>query len=275
MKTVICLGSKACDIGELFENQENFQVKLIDKDIEGDNCFSLEKQKTPEDYEKNVPSMSDFFSDVCEEILFITTGECDVLSCSLKILQQVKNKNVTIIYLRPNSDFLSRQGALQDRMAFNIFQEYTRSGLFKKLFLINEENIEQHLLNEMPITEIYEAYLKMIYNFVLNLNNTETDPLINHFSEPKEISRICTFAFYHLHTDTEISMYNFNLIDDKIYHFFLTEDTLNTNTKIMREIKDKLKNKAVDNTKISYTIYKTSGNTDYCFTLYFSKAIQQ
>lgn len=275
MKTVICLGSKACDIGELFENDNNFQVKLIDKEIEGDNCYSLVKQKSPEDYEKNVPDMSAFLSDICNEILFITTGECDVLSCSLKILQQVKDKNITIVYLRPNADFLGRQGILQDRMAFNIFQEYTRSGLFKRLFLVNEENIEQHLLNEMPITEIYDAYLKMVHNFVLNLNSVENEPLINHFSEPKEISRICTFAFYDLHTNIEVPMYNFNLIDDKVYHFFLSEETLNTNKTIMREIKDKLKSKGVDNAKISYTIYKTSGETDYCFTVYYSKAIQQ
>lgn len=275
MKTVLCLGPKACDIGELFENDNNFQVKLVDKEIEGDNCFGLSKQKSPEDYEKNVPDMSAFFSDVCDEILFITTGECDVLSCSLKILQQVKDKNITIIYLRPNHDFLGRQGILQDRMAFNIFQEYARSGLFKSIYLINEENIEQHLLNEMPITEIYDAYLKMIYNFILNLNSVESEPLINHFSGPKESSRVSTFAFYDLHTDVEVPMYDFNLIDDKVYHFFLSEETISTNKKIMREIKDKLKNKVVDNTKISYTIYKISGKTDYCFTVYYSKAIQQ
>ena len=274
MKTVICLGPKACDIGELFENDNSFQVKLIDKEIEGDNCYSLAKQKNPEDYEKNVPDMSAFLSDVCNEILFITTGECDVLSSSLKILQQVKDKNITVIYLRPNADFLGRQGILQDRMAFNIFQEYTRSGLFKRLFLINEENIEQHLLNEMPITEIYDSYLKMIRNFILNLNCVEEEPLINHFSQPKEISTISTFAFYDLHTNTEVCMSNFSLVDDKVYHFFLTEETLNTNTKIMREIKDKLKNKVVDNTKVSYTIYKASGDTDYCFVVYYSKAIQ-
>lgn len=275
MQTIICLGPKACDIGEIFENNENYQVKLIDKEIEGDNCYSLAKQKSSEDYEKNVPDMSVFLSDICNEILFITTGECDVLSSSLKILQQVKDKSITLIYLRPNADFLGRQGILQDRMAFNIFQEYTRSGLFKRLFLVNEENIEQHLLNEMPITEIYEAYLKMIYNFILNLNIVDSEPLINHFSEPKETSRISTYAFYDLHTDIEVPMYNFYLVDDKAYHFFLTEETLNTNKTIMREIKDKLKNKGVDNTKISYTIHKAAGETDYCFVVYYSKAIQQ
>lgn len=45
MQTVICLGPKACDIGELFEKDSDFQVKLIDKEIEGDNCFGLVKQK--------------------------------------------------------------------------------------------------------------------------------------------------------------------------------------------------------------------------------------
>jgi len=275
MKTIICLGPKACDIGELFENNSHFQVKLVDKEIEGDNCFSLIKQKTPEDYEKNVPDMSAFLNDVCDEILFITTGECDVLSSSLKILQQVKQKDISIIYLRPNTDFLGRQGVLQDRMAFNVFQEYARSGLFKKMFLINEENVEQHLLNEMPITEIYDSYLKMIYNFVLNLNSAAQEPLIDNSSQPSDVSRICTFSFYDLHADKEAPMYDLELIDDKIYHFFLTEETLKTNTKLMREIKDKLKNKMIDKTKISYTIHKTSSNIDYCFAVHYSRAIQQ
>lgn len=275
MQTVICLGAKACDIGEMFENNESYQVKLIDEDIEGHNCFSLKKQKNPEDYEKYVPDMSDFFKDINNSILFITSGQSAVLSSSLKILQQIKEKDITIFYLKPNVDFLSRQDLLQDRVAFNVFQEYARSGIFKRTFLISEDNIEQHLLNELSITEIYEANLKMIYNFIINLNNSQDEPLINHFSEPKDSSRISTFAFYDLNSDIEFPMYDFSMIDDKIYHFFLSEETINKDKKIMREIKEKLKKKLINNTKVSYNINKTTSEKNYCFVVYYSKFIQQ
>lgn len=275
MQTIICLGPKACDIGEMFENKENYQVKLIDQNIEGDNCYSLEKQKSPEEYEKNVPNMDEFFKNINENVLFIVTGQNDVLSCSLKILEQIKDKDITIFYLKPNVDFLSRQEILQDRMAFNVFQQYARSGMFKRVFLISEDNIEQHLLNELSITEIYEANLKMIYNFIINLNNSQEEPLINHFSEPRDSSRISTFAFYDLNSDIEFPMYDFNMIDDKIYHFFLSEETINKDKKIMREIKEKLKKKLINNTKVSYNINKTTSEKNYCFVVYYSKFIQQ
>ncbi len=154
MKTVICLGPKACDVGELFEEKEGFQVKLIDKEIEGENCYGLQRQKIPEDYEKNVPDLSDFFKDVHNEILFITSGDCDVLSCSLKVLEQIKYKNISVVYLRPERMFLGKNGALQDKLAFNVFQEYARSGLFKRLYLV-DETLTELIMDDTPITEIY------------------------------------------------------------------------------------------------------------------------
>ena len=88
MRTIICLGTKACDVGELFEEQ-NEDIRLIDVDIEGDNCYSITPQKSAEEYEKNTPNLKSFFSGIPEEILFILSGESDVINCSLKVLQQI------------------------------------------------------------------------------------------------------------------------------------------------------------------------------------------
>ena len=118
MKSVICLGHKACDIGELFE--KSLQVKLIDIDIEGENCYSLAWQKSPEDYEKNVPKLDSFFSDISDDVLFITSSDSDAVSCSLKILEQIKNKNISIVYLRSDRSFLTSRGVMVDRVAFKI-----------------------------------------------------------------------------------------------------------------------------------------------------------
>jgi hypothetical protein len=272
MKTVICLGHKACDIGELFE--KSLQVKLIDIDIEGENCFSLSRQKTPEDYEKNVPRMDAFFNNISDEVLFITSADTDTVSCSLKILEQIKHKNITIVYLRSDRSFLTSHGVLVDRVAFNVLQEYTRSGLFKNMFLIDETQMDA-FVSESAVEEYYETYLKFIRDMILNYLSTLGEAVINNNIIPSEVERLATFAIYNLNEDKEISLYNMNLVTIKNYHFFLTEDTLKNDKKIMRSIKEKIRNKTVDNTRVSYTIRSTSGKTDYCFVVYYSKAISQ
>lgn len=272
MKSIVCLGHKACDIGELFE--KSLQVKLIDISIEGDNCFSLSKQKTPEDYEKTVPQMNAFFNDISDEILFITSSDTDTLSCSLKILEQIKDKNISIIYLRTDRSFLTSRGVMVDRVAFNVLQEYTRSGLFKNMFLIDEERMES-FISESAVEDYYETYIKFVRDMILNYISTQGEAIIDNNIAPTEVERLATFAIYNLSNDDEIALYNMNLVNTKNYHFFLSDDTLKNDKKIMRSIKEKIKNKAIDSTRVSYTIRGTSAKTDYCFVVYYSKAISQ
>jgi hypothetical protein len=274
MRTIICLGAKACDVGEAFENNPQYQVKLIDKDIEGDNCFSIVKQKTPEEYEKNTPNMSVFLSDISEEILFILSGESEVANCSLKILQQIKDKKINIVYLFPQLEFLTNKQVLQERMIRNVLQEYTRSGLFQNIILLDCSLIE-NIMGETSIKD-FDSQFSVTTMTLLNtfMDAKSIEPEIDKSHTPKEISKILTFAYYDHVNNNEKSVYNMGLIDDKIYHFYFTEETLNGNSKMLREIKEKLKNKAVDNTKVSYTIRGTSGESDFCFVTYYSKAIQ-
>ena len=68
MLTVIGLGSAGCNIAEMFENKPEFKVKLIDVNIEGENCFSLPKFTSPEDYENKLPDLTSFLEDTTNEI---------------------------------------------------------------------------------------------------------------------------------------------------------------------------------------------------------------
>ena len=91
MHTVIGLGLSGCNLAELFEANADYKVKLLDCDIEGENCFSIRAQATSEDYEKNTPDLTDFLSDSSEKIIFIVDGSTKIAGCSLQILKQLKN----------------------------------------------------------------------------------------------------------------------------------------------------------------------------------------
>jgi len=274
MQTVICLGNKACDIGEIFEKNKNYLVKLVDKDITGNNCFSLGNYKSHEEYEKHCPNMTSFFSDVTDDILFITSGDCDVVSASLSILKYVKEKNISVLYLIPDIDYLYNDSLLVNKLVFNVFQEYARSGIFKKLYLFDSKTLEM-FLGDIPIADWYEEHLKLIYNTyngIYTINSLE--PIISNYSNPKDICRISTFGYYSLETNIEKLFFGIKNVDDKCYNFFVNENNLKTDNKLFKLIKENIKEKAVDNIKISYRIYSTKNENNYCYVVAHSKFIQ-
>lgn len=275
MITVICLGSKACDLGEIFENSKEYIVKLIDKEIEGDNCFSIKEQNTPEDYELKTPDMREYFSDISDDVLFITSGDSEVLSCSLKILQQIKHKKISIAYLRPTLDFLTIKGQMQDKLAFNVLQEYTRSGLFDNIYLFGDSSIEV-LMSDTSINEYDKKYYNLIYNSLTNyLKLDNVDCLINNANRPSNISKIITFGYYDVSSDVESLFYPIKYCDSKIYNFYINEESLNTDKILHKKIKEKIKNKNVDTTKCSYTIKATTAEQNFCYVVAYSKLIQE
>jgi len=274
MQTVICLGDKACDIGEKFENNDNYKVKLLDIDIEGDNCFSLKRYESPEEYEKNTPNFKKFFHDISDDVLFITSGDSELASCSLKLLEQIKNKNISVSYIIPEIEFLSETQILQSRAIFKIFQEYARSALFAELILLDEKNTET-IIGDLPITEVADSYNSLIYNCINSIYNLQNaDPIIKYDSKPNPTNRICSIGYYDLESDTEKLFFNLNLIQNKCYNFFINEENLKNDNTLYKKIKQKIKSKTGDNIKLSYTIHSTKNNNNYCYLKAYTKIIQ-
>lgn len=276
MKSIVCLGKKACDIGECFEAySETPSIKLIDVDIEGDNCFSVPPQKTAEEYEKNTPDLSSFLSDINEEVLFIVSGESAVANCSLRILQQIKYKKISIAYILPQLEFLTAKQVMQEKVIRSVLQEYARSGVFHEMILFNA-NMVEGLIGETSIKDFDSEYNLTVVRLLRSyFYSNSAEKIIDQSSPPQDVSRIITFGYYDITSDSERCAYDLKFVTDKIYHFFLSEETLDGNIKGLRELKNKIKNKAVDNTRVSYTIKTTSGKTDHCFVIYYSKATQQ
>jgi len=275
MYTIIGLGSAGCNVAETFENKEEYLVKLIDHDIEGENCFSLEEQKTPEDYEKNVPDLSNFFADVTKKVILVVGGSGKISGASLQILKQIKNAELNVLYIRPDRELLGSIGKLQENLTFNVFQEYARSGIFKNTFLVNNEDVAQ-IIGDVPILEFYNKINLVIHNSLINYLKSELqNPLIDNSTPPKEISRIVTFGVYDLENDVERLFFPLDFIDDKCYNFAIKEDDLKSNGRLFKLIKDRMKQKLVGNTKVSYKIFSTNFEQNYCYVIAYSRKVQE
>jgi hypothetical protein len=275
MYTIIGLGEAGCNLAELFEYNPEYKVKLLDTSIEGENCFSIPQQNSHEEYEKNPLDLVDFFKDTTEKIIFILDGSSKVSGTTLQILKVLKEKKINIFYVRNDVELMNSSSKLQDRVVFNILQEYTRSGVFKSMTLISLPIIEA-ILGDIPIVEYNKTINKILFNAINTIKKLEyEEAIIDNYNPPKEISRIITYGVYDIEKNIEKLFYPLDFIDDKCYYFGINENELKTNNKLFRIIKESMREKVLDKIKISYRVHSTAHDTNFCYVVAFSRKVQE
>ena len=172
MDTVIGLGKAGCAIADKFAQYPQYKTFKIDSeglDPKSKNCHLLKKQDSPEKYEKTVRSMKTFFAKTTDNILFVLSGSGMISGASLQILKNLRGKKVNILYIKPDMEFLGHMNILQERVVRNVLQEYTRSGVFNRIFLVDNKKVEE-VLGDVPIIGYYDRLNELIVSTIHMVN---------------------------------------------------------------------------------------------------------
>ena len=270
MDTIIGLGSAGCNIASIFEKYNVYSVYKIDVGLSGENCFDFPEQKSPEAYEANCPDMGAFLQNVSGDVLFIVAGGGQISGASLKILKQIKHCNISILYIKPDSKDLNNTGYLQNKLTYNVFQEYARSGIFKMIYIVSNKALEE-IIGDVPIMEHdkkINEYIAGIFHYINQFS--DTTPVINTYDPPKETARIATFGVYDMEED-EQDLFELKHLTDKCYYFAINEKTLKTDGKLLKKIKE---HTSKNDVRASYEIHATNYENCFCYYLSFSNVVQ-
>ncbi len=83
---------------------------------------------------------------------------------------------------------------LQERVVFHVLQQYARSGVFKKMYIVSNSSMEE-ILGGVPVTEYYDRINNLIVNTIHMINvYKNTDSIINTFSDSIQTARMATFG---------------------------------------------------------------------------------
>lgn len=270
MDNIVGLGAAGCNIAKLFEKYSQYKVYKIDTHLDEENCFCLEEKDSPESYEKTCPDLESFFSKIQGDTLFIVGGGGNVSGASLRILQKLyKKSNIHLLYIIPNLKDLSRTSYLQNKLTYNVFQEYARSGIFKKIILLSNDCIE-NIVGDVPILSRNLKINEFIVNIIHSINVfSNTEAVIDNSENPKDSARICTLGIYKLF-EQENHLYELQWISDKRYYFAINEKTLSSDGSVLRKIREHLSSQEQN---CSYTIHSTN-YPSYCFLIAYTSLIQ-
>lgn len=272
MDTIIGLGSAGCKIADQFANFPQYEVFKIDVGLKGENCFPIPQSSTHEEYEKNTPDMSSFLKMVEGDVLFIVGGSGNISGSALQIMKQLKNCSIHVLYIRPVLSTLNKTDFLQERVTYNVFQEYARSGIFKKLFIVSNENLEE-IIGDVSILESNNEINKQIVNTVHYINIFQhTEAILDSSEPPKDIARICTFGIQDIRTGEEKSFFSLQNVCDKIYFYAINESDLKTDKKLIKSIREQISKSEI---RPSYQVHSTKHPQSFCYFISYSSRIQE
>ena len=273
MDTIIGLGKAGCNIARGFEKYPQYNVFKLDIPYSNEkNYYCLKPQENPENYEKNCPDLTYFFKNVQGKTLFITTGASLLSSCSLTLLEQIKDRcNISILYIKPEQNELAGKQLIHENIIFNVFQEYTRSGVFDEMIIVSNHIIE-NVMGGLAVFEYYDKINEMITSTIHMINIFENSKsIINTFSFPHEIARICTLGIVNPDSSGENLFYNLDAVRESRYYYAVPSTTLKTDKTLLKKVRDKISSKA----GASYGVYSTKYDHEYIYVFSRSSQIQK
>lgn len=193
------------------------------------------------------------------EILFVIFGGSEVNGCSLRILEMLKESNITILYIDPDRDLLTKRQRMNNKISLGILQEYARSGMFDMLYIVSENEIKT-AMGEVSLLE-YDNRLAdyLVSTFGMFNYFTHSDPLRKVEKENKEGLRIGTIGFFQMGKDrNELCLAHLEKIKQKVYYYGLTPDEIN-NPGLMTEIREQLNSQKETGYDCSYEVHEVDG----------------
>ena len=277
MISIVGVGNAACEIAKNFKTQKNYNVYLLGSNVERQSKYQyrLQEFENPEEYEENVPDLTDFFSNVDDIVQVFIVGASYSSNYSLGILQQLSHKSIQVFYIKPDIELLTGTPRLIENMTFGVLQEYARSGVFENMTIISNLEIE-NMSPDISIKNYYQSLNNTIFSTIHYLNFfTYTEPEIGLLVKPLEINRIRSIAALNMKNLEENWLFELDAPRDMCYYLCINNERLESEAGLHKSLVNKLKKKP-HNTfrRISYGIYETHLQ-DFGFCVAHTNAIQQ
>jgi hypothetical protein len=272
---VLGLGKGGCAIADLFAQYPEYKVYKADTNLKGKNCLNIPVRKTIEEYEENFPEFNQL-SKLKGKTLFILCGGGNVSGSTLRLLEKINHTEITILYVRPDISLTSSEVAIKDKVIFGILQELTRSGIFKKILIVSNSQVE-NLLGGLSISEYYDSLNKVIVSSIHMVNYLLTaKDVFGKMSLERDLDRISTIGILNTEEGLENYLYNLSTPRQKIFLYAIKEEDLTTNKELIKMIQQQARNSySGTELDISYKITKTNYESNFVYIISNTNIIQE
>ena len=280
MDKVVGLGKIGCGIAEELTEHPEYRVYKIGSHLTERGDLVVPEATDIESCESNIDlnEISVYLRSVKpgDEVLFIVGGGEPISGMALSILEQIKDSKISVLYVAPDRQTLSLTQKRDDKIVFGVLQQYARSGLFERIYLV-DRSIAEDMMGDVSVRE-YEKSINNFISYLVAMVNyfNHVEPVVSTRSIPDKVCRISTFAISSIGDDAEARyLYPMQEIQDIHYYFGIPSRELEEDSGLMREIKKQTKKIANDSeSNTSFSVYPTTFEDRIVIAVSYSKEIQ-
>jgi hypothetical protein len=278
---VVGLGKAGCNVAKAFSKFPQYETYGIDASKGAD--ITIKKKNTHEEYDSKFPDLRRKLKFKNEEVLVVTCGAGQISGGILRLMDQIKNNELRVVYIQPDVSLMSETQKMQERIVRGILQEYARSGAINRMYLIDNVAIEKSI-GDVSIVGYYDTLNQAIVNTLHMINVFEnTEPVIGNFITPAEIARIATIGIVAMdeasssgdhEEEKESWFYSLTHPRDVVYYYGIGKDDLRNDGTLFRKINRFVKSKIEEGLNVSYGVFETSYEQKYCYCIKYSSMVQ-
>ena len=279
MDKVIGLGKLGCAIAEELTAYPEYRIYKIDGDIDERGSLSIGEYGDMSSFEANIDTdeVGVYLRSIKkkDQVLLIVEGGDTISGATLKILETIKDAKLNVLYVCPDRQMISEVQKRDDRIAFNVLQEYARSGKFENIFLVDKLKVEE-LAGHVPVNE-YEKTISYFISYVVAKINffKNTTPVLANPITPPDSARLVSYGVSSLGDNKDINLL-FPLEDIKDIHFFygIPKKVLQDDTTLVKRIKEHVKSYKKEDLSTSFSVYETTLEDMIVLCVAYSTQIQ-
>jgi hypothetical protein len=261
---VIGLGKAGCAVAEELTEHPEYRIYKIDKEIDERGSWAIGTYPDMAAYEENFdPTGAGVYLRSIkkdDEVLLVLMGGDPISGCTLKLLQCIHDAKLHVLYICPDRQMLSEIQKRDDKICFNILQQYARSGMFENLILLKKDVVER-LMGDVSIQD-YERHASHFISYLIAMINyfQHTEPVVSTKISPIDWCRLSTYGVSSIHEEQQEVNLLFPLEAISDLHFFygIPAQDLDEDPTLMKKIKDHVKSFQNDSVSTSFSVYSTS-----------------
>jgi hypothetical protein len=267
MKVLIGLGNAGCSIVNKFSD--------VHKKITIDAGSELPEFSSPEDYEQKLTNYKHLLEFDEDECYFFVCGAGKVSAASLRLLELIQDKKINLVYIYPEEVMLSTTQKKLNRIAFNVFQQYARSGLLKSMYLMCNETISD-FLPSLSIENFYQGLNEAIVNVFENvIFYLDQEPILGSHHEPKDISRIRTVSYGEFDKNEKKLYFPLDNMTETSYINVVSDEDMKGNKSILNSLKEKVIKDRENNLLSSFVVFSSEYEKSFYYAIHFTHYLQE